>query len=194
MEPSKPLYDNLVFCLDMDGVCCDWPKAAAKLAEVDFSTLEFTGTELHLSSLFPISETEVWKRVEATEGKFWENLEEYPWFKDFYAELTKLGKVIFATSPSRDLNSPSGKAKWLAKRIPDSYRKFQIGKTKELLAGDPRFHRRVLIDDTMEMINAFRAERGTAILFPQPWNTPKDELPEDPALHVLRQIYAMLSE
>lgn len=185
--------NKLTFLLDLDGVCCEWYRSVAKLLDLDPDKLQHkVGQES--PELFDIERDSIWAAIRATKGDLWVNLEPYPWLYDLYDGLKKHGNVCFSTSPGKDPYGLTGKALWIekhfAERVPNFMRKLMVGFPKELLAGNPAFNRRILVDDSPKQCEEFRGQGGTAILFPQPWSV--EDVPEDRVGYVLHEVNKLL--
>lgn len=161
--------------LDLDGVCTTFIDSCIKANNLDPKEIipiwknKFRGV-FSAYKVFGISNSEFWKNVEKTGEEFWSEMGAYPWFKDLYNELSKVGKVYFLTSPSQNPYSLSGKLKWLHKQFNKGFKDYVITPNKELLAAPDSY----LIDDYPENIEKFIEAGGNAFLFPQFWNTEED--------------------
>ena len=106
--------------------------------------------------------------------EFWAARKPYPGAKAFVAALEQFGDVYFASSPTLDPGSSSGKHACIAEHFPRHLRRLFIGACKALLARPDA----VLIDDAdINCIN-FAIEGGKTILFPRPWNPRSNEAGE----------------
>ena len=94
-----------VYC-DLDQVLCAFLKGASKALGKDFTKSD--------------RETR-WKTIANTKG-FWDNLEWMPGSKKLYQRIAKYDPYILSAYSARDVNSPKGKYKWIAKntKIPKS--------------------------------------------------------------------------
>jgi hypothetical protein len=76
--------------------------------------------------------------------------------------------ICLLTSPTKDPNCLAGKADWIQGNMPSFlWRQFLIGPRKYFCAREDS----LLVDDSDEQVNAFRAHGGNAILVPRPWNS-----------------------
>lgn len=161
-----------IIYLDLDGVCTKFIDSCIIANNLDPDKIiplwksNHRGT-FNAYKVFGISNSEFWKKVESAGEEFWSEMGDYPWFKELYNELSKIGKVYFLTSPSQCPSSLSGKLKWLQKHFNKGFKDYVITPYKELLAGPGRY----LIDDFPENIEKFKEAGGNAFLFPQFWNS-----------------------
>lgn len=156
--------------LDMDGTCCDFNKAALEIFDRKDLITDWPKDEYSVSKVLGISNKEFWEVISKKKDNFWSELEEFPWFKDMYKELSKLGEVYFCTSPARDPNCVKGKLMWLQERLGEDFEKYIFIKDKFLLARPDNF----LVDDFEKQCEDFSKSGGNVILFPQPWNSNRD--------------------
>ncbi len=154
----------MIFLLDVDGVLCDFVGGLIKSHGWPITHNEYTSWNHHRT--FGVTDAEMWEPTNS--GKWWLELEPYPWALRLVCQLQKLGEVIFCTSPSLDATCPSQKVQWLRNHGLMHSRKndYQIGPRKELNAKSGA----ILIDDSDSNVTKFREHGGKAILFPQPWN------------------------
>jgi hypothetical protein len=111
--------------------------------------------------------------------KFWRQVPRLTWAKtpkspqfDFLLDRSEalVGRenVFILTSPTKDPECLAGKLEWIHDVLPDwLHRQYLIGPRKYLCARPDT----LLIDDSDEQVNSFRAEGGQALLVPRPWNT-----------------------
>lgn len=98
---------------------------------------------------------------------FWISLNPYWWAHPLHALCKRFDDVIFATAPSLDPHCCSQKIQWLRNhRFMGNTNSFMIGPHKHLMA-----QHAVLIDDSEENVRKFVENGGSAILFPQRWNS-----------------------
>jgi len=154
--------------LDMDGVVADFQCGVYQAFNkpYDYSKLprdyDFWSTWDN-----PPSREEVDARCN---DSFWANL---PWTHDGKQILEAVLKVFsfdqiyLLTVPMLNVESATGKMRWVAMNIPEFYDRTLIGPVpKELLAKPDR----LLIDDHDKYIEAFKAESGQVIQVTRPWN------------------------
>lgn len=176
-----------IIYLDLDGVCTEFINSCIVANNLDPNVIiplwkeKFRG-EFSAYKVFGIKNSEFWKNVEKQGEEFWSEMGTYPWFKELYSELCKIGKVYFLTSPSQSPNSLSGKLKWLQKHFGRGFKDYIITPQKELLATEKSY----LIDDYPENIDKFKTAGGNGVLFPQFWNT-KDEI-EDKVTYIVKML------
>ena len=155
--------------LDMDGVLCDLQPEIGKLfgfREADVERLWRRGQYMIHAGL-DLDEAEVWRRMAAAGEEFWSEMPETPWARKLYDGARALGDVYFATAPTQEPHSASGKLKWLQQFVGDKgMRNFMMGAPKHLCA-KPNV---ALVDDSDENIYAFMKAGGHGVLFPRAWN------------------------
>lgn len=120
----------------------------------------------YLNEILGISLEDFWESVNKQRPRLWETLPEYSWFPRLYTNLSKLGEVVFCTTPTIDPRSVSGKLIWLQHRFGRHFRGYVMTEKKYLLAKEDT----LLVDDDQDNVNKFLAHGGNAILVPQPWN------------------------
>ena len=87
-----------IYC-DMDGVLCNFMKAADKAVGGSFVTTD---------------RDERWNKINQTKN-FWANLEWMPGSKRLYQKIMRYDPYILSAYSGRDPTSRNGKLKWLAK-------------------------------------------------------------------------------
>ena len=148
----------------MDGVLANFVGGIIKSHNLGITHDECDCWDFHRKH--GLTDEQFWSPT--NDGKWWTELEEYPWSKRLVLELRRLGEVIFCTSPSLDATCPSQKVAWLRSTglMHENKNDYQIGGRKELNAGSGA----ILIDDSDSNVEKYRYCGGEAILFPQPWN------------------------
>ena len=136
-----------IYC-DMDGVLCNFMKAADYAAGGSFVTTD---------------SKERWMKINQTRG-FWENLEWMPGAKRLYQKIMKYNPYILSAFSGRDPTSKNGKLKWLAKNT--DFKKSNIllvmRSQKQKYAttnGKPN----VLIDDYIKNIKEWESKGGIGL-------------------------------
>lgn len=148
----------------MDGVCDDWVSPALLAHRSALTRDEITGW---VNEQLGLSMEELWVPIDAQGAEWWENLEPLPWFAKLWEELQHVStEVVICSSPSLSPYAVPGKIRWLHKHIGPRFRDYVFTSKKYLLAKPGN----ILIDDLMHNVGPFRAEGGSAILFPAPWN------------------------
>jgi len=179
------------FC-DMDGVLCDLTGPALRVhGREELAAAWPRGTYL-LSEALQVSEAELWGPIDACGTSFWAELPRLPWAEGLIGILHRLGEVVIASSPTRSHYSAAGKMLWLERHFGGSVAgpmNFMLGARKELLARPGT----VLIDDSDQNVDRFKAAGGNAILVPQPWNRLHDlaAKSEDVLEYLRLQIYRL---
>ena len=156
---------NLIL-LDMDEVLVDFVGGACRLFRADPNRLK-NRPEWDIVpylGLVGLTQNRFWERINLAGEDFWLDLEELPWASDVlelcnqYAE-----RVLIVTTPSTDVDSYSGKVKWLQRRFGRDFKDFCLFSEKELLAKPDR----LLIDDNPDNCAKFVEEGGNSLVCPQ---------------------------
>ena len=125
--------------------------------------------------------------VEFAPGGFWGQIKRHHWadmgVTDWCHELINIcanavGKknVCILTSPVLDPDCAAGKMDWIYKEMPAwLHRQFLIGPCKQFCARPGS----LLIDDCEENVKKFREYGGKGWEFPRPWNSRRDEDPQE---------------
>lgn len=159
----------MIIYLDMDGVVSDAHGAFLKAMGREDLIADY---HVAHAGVFDVnkaagkSAAEMWRDVARGGRALWSKMRELPWARDIYDRLRKVGDVVFLTSPSQDPESLAGKLEWLQRftRKKD-FTDYIMTARKDLLAGPGR----VLVDDRLENVEAFRKAGGKAVLFPASW-------------------------
>lgn len=157
--------------LDMDGVCVDFLGAAMAAQGYDPDIYMARWYEEHPGSLFPeplMEKTafDFFTHEHLHTSDFWAGLVPYPWFEHLYAELGRLGHVVFLTAPTGAPGCVSGKHEWLIDQFGRDFHDFIFTRHKQRLAHPNAY----LVDDMPFNIAPFNDRDGNGILFPQIWN------------------------
>ena len=184
-----------VIYLDLDGVCTDFISAGAVAIGQDPAQVlarwarDFKG-EFRVHVVMGTERGEFWQALDDAGEVFWVELEEYPWFKELYDALSNLAPVIFLSSATRAPSCLSGKLKWLQARFGRKFRDYIFTAHKQQLASPSA----LLVDDYERNVEGFLGAGGSAVLFPQPWNSNHDiEDRLEYALAQAREWYAGLA-
>jgi len=180
------MKNNITFMLDMDGVCCDWVRAALKSLGKEEFIDNWTPGVKGIEELTGMTKSLFWAELEALGSKWWRDLEEYTWFWELHKTLKESGKVVFCTSPNLDPSSLKGKVGWLQDRFGKHFRDYIIT-NKKFYVASPNI---VLVDDNDKQCHNFRALGGKTILFPQLWNATAfdEEAQKNKILYVKKMI------
>jgi len=157
---------KLKFCLDMDGVCCDWVSAALRTLGREEFIDNWTPGIKGIEALTGKPKSIFWTELESQGSQWWRDLEEYTWFRELYDLLASEGDVVFCTSPNLDPSSLKGKVGWIQDRFDKFFRDYIITNQKYHVAGPNT----VLVDDNDKQCANFKKHGGEYILFPQLWN------------------------
>ncbi|MBO6702868.1 MAG: hypothetical protein JJ921_11035 [Pseudomonadales bacterium] len=178
--------------LDMDGVCVDFMGAAIKANGFPPDESLARWLEEHPGSLFPEAIFERSPMAFFTHEyiqteEFWANLTPFDWFDDLYAELNRLGHVVFLTAPTGSPGCVSGKHHWLIERFGTDFHDFIFTRHKNRLAHNNAY----LIDDMAFNTEPFSERDGHGILFPQIWNELNHV--DNPVPHVITELEKKLA-
>ena len=161
-----------VIYLDLDGVCTDFVSAGALAnGQTPAEVLgkwerEFEG-EFRPYVVMGVAREEYWQAIDDAGEAFWIGLQQYPWFTELYQALSDLAQVVFLSSATRAPSSLSGKLKWLQARFGRKFRDYIFTAHKQQLASPSA----LLVDDYERNVEGFLEAGGSAVLFPQPWNS-----------------------
>lgn len=151
--------------LDMDGVLANFMEAALRAHGLDPQTLVWPPGAVSYASVMGIEKSHFWPPIDGTSG-FWERLEPYPWIDDLLRACRQVTEnIALLSTPSPAPGAWSGKRTWQRRHLPDC--ELILCRSKHFLATPSR----VLIDDTDEKIDKWRAAGGHGIVFPQLWNS-----------------------
>lgn len=156
--------------LDMDGVLVDFFNACLLIHGCTKWNEENWPQEWDIPGVIGLSHNEFWKPID---DHFWENVVELyghaPALIKFLAE--RQIKPCLLTSPS--IGGATGKQLFIKKHLPEFFRekRYLIGPAKEFCAGPDT----LLIDDYDKNCRVFQEAGGSAIVFPQPWNSMRGE-------------------
>ena len=166
----------MIIYLDLDGVGVAFVERACRVHGRVFDEGSWPAGEYDIAKVLGIDDDEFWEVIHRQGVDFWRGLEPYPWFERLYAELQRLGRVYFVTSPTDSSHSAAGKMLWLKDRFGRGFREFLITRCKYLLSSAGC----ILIDDSDRNIEAFeRNGRGKGLLFPQIWNSAYEHINSD---------------
>jgi 5'(3')-deoxyribonucleotidase len=152
--------------LDMDGVISDFVTAALALHGREDAVADWPVGEWHVSKALGISSSQFWREINLQGHAFWAELPAYSWMDELVEKIREYAPFTILSSPSLVPECLSGKVWWLQQHFAKGFRDFLIGPHKHHCAKPDV----VLIDDSDENVQRFRAHGGQAILFPQVWN------------------------
>ena len=154
--------------LDVDGVLANFAGAVQKLFKKDEPI-----TRWNMFEDWGMTVDEFWGTIDADGEKFWADMEPYPWIDRMLDLVHASDEFVLWSSPSRSPHCYSGKRKWV-----DKY----VGKSTHLVLSSKKWlgarSDRMLIDDSVGNTNSFSAYGGYTFLFPQPWNTLANRVPD----------------
>ena len=151
--------------VDLDGVLCNFVQGACDAWDMPnpYTKPEnFGNFDIAKASGIP---TELfWKKCSGHE--FWANLPKHDDADEILSRLPG-DDVAFLTANSADPFSASGKLAWVKRHYYSFRRRVIITPAKHFIAHSNA----LLIDDRDQNCEEFRAEGGSAILLPRPWNS-----------------------
>lgn len=171
--------------IDLDGVLVDFFNAALKLHGAPHLADNWPAGEWDMPKVIGIGKGDFWRAIDDAGPLWWASLASYAWVAQLLTLAESVAPFTIATSPSLSPNSYMGKALWLNENIRldgRSRRNWMLGESKHLLARPGT----VLIDDNDIQCRKFVEAGGSAIIFPQPWNTGHGH--HSPMVHVERML------
>lgn len=158
----------MIIFLDVDGVLANFVAGACAAHERSESeTLAgWPRGTYDIVDVWGMTQEEFWSPIDAAGEDFWAELPLLPHAHDLVDGLSRLGRVVLLTSPSKHPGSHSGKCMWIQKHFGREHREYLIGPAKSSCA-----HRdAVLVDDYDRNVDDFVKHGGWGILFPRIWN------------------------
>jgi len=170
---------NFEVYLDIDGVLGDfWGMVAKMLGRP--GVIPTMDDRDHRKEIYGMDLDDMWGMIDEMGPAFWSEMELYPWTHDLVDIASKIGSMCILSSPSEHPSSAAGKVEWMSKHFGPKYgnergafRDFILTTHKERCINH-RGHS-ILIDDRKPVCAKYREAGGTAILFPQPWNSKEPE-------------------
>ena len=150
----------MLYIIDMDGVLVDFAAGVCALFGSPLPGSGDAGKRVH--EYLGIPSRVMWDRIDEAGERFWHELRPTPFASDLVALLRARGEIFIASSPSLSPGCAAGKIGWLQSRFGRHFRGYAITPAKHLLSAPGR----VLIDDSAENVDAFRAGGGEGILVP----------------------------
>lgn len=162
----------MIVFLDVDEVLVDFIGAACRVHGVSREEMNAYRTDWDIRG--PISrclctdpdfmtEAEFWEPIDAKGVAFWSELEKFPWADDLVRLVEEeVDEWYLVTSPSQKSHSSIGKLLWIQTNFGIEFNRLFLCHHKSLLAAPNR----VLIDDRISNVTQFRANGGSAILYP----------------------------
>lgn len=169
-----------VVLLDMDGVIADFFTAVCELYGQDlkeykakmpweYAVHKWISEIANPEKPYTLTYKHTAKSIDSESG-FWYKIPKYPWTNQLASMLFSIDFDIYiCSSPSIHKRACDEKLMWLNFHTPHFTinHSFVFTNHKYLLAKPHH----ILIDDSDEVVDKFRAHGGRTILFPQPWNT-----------------------
>lgn len=178
--------------LDMDGVLVDFVGGVLELFGVDHDQLYrvWPVNQHPFHEELGVKEDEFYERINANNGKMWENLKPYPFATWFYETCKSIAETTILSSPA-GADSAAGKIRFLQRWTGNPLFNDYILTSKKKMCASPNC---ILIDDKNENVEEFRKAGGNAILFPQRWNNRhKLAAKREPVTMVLKELQALVS-
>ena len=181
------MIEGPIVLLDMDGVICNF------IGGVLHSLREHPTIKLPPKLIYNkwnawnfhqqigISDNDFWGVTK--QPNWWLNLPSYSWATELIDGIRSFGAhILFTSSPSLDSACVSQKIDWLRDYgfMAEHANDYHFGPHKYMMAKHPQT---VLVDDSVDNVNAFKACGGKAILFPAPWNTREAQNPYQTSIH-----------
>lgn len=198
-SPANPALADLprfdIVFLDMDDVLCEWMVHAVKLHDRSLDRIKHSqawkpGDGRDVYEILGYSKQQFWGKIDESPS-FWRDLPKTAWFKDLINIAHSLSESVqVLTKPHNHEHCYSGKHKWWAEHLCGWGIRLILAEDKSLLAAPGR----LLIDDRDENCEAFRAAGGSAILFPQHWNSAHDKAPFGPLFYLAQELAKLAAE
>lgn len=185
-SPALPHFD--VVFLDLDETLVSWMAPALSKHKTDLQRVirEYRwnpGDGRKVYEILGMTKTKFWSPIDE-DPNFWHGLPKLP-HCDMLVKLAQSisDAVCILSSPHNHENCFAGKHEWIKQHLPASVGTV-LAKQKHLLAAPGR----LLIDDQDDKVNAFRSAGGSAILFPQHWNSAHDKAPFGPLFYLAQEL------
>lgn len=160
------MFDQIA--LDMDGVLVDWISDAMRVHGHVYEPATYPCGLYEVERHLGLDASAFWKAIDAAPD-FWQQLQPLPWLDRLLEwSVNHAASVIVLSSPSYHPSSWSGKREWHLRHIAPRWPKVRL--VLDQVKGERAKPGRLLIDDHVVNIEAWRRGGGEAWLFPQPWN------------------------
>lgn len=156
--------------IDIDGVLGDLVTAAVTLhgRQDILAPGAWPRGVYQIEDALGITTAEFWSVIEEQGTAFWAEIKPYPWMPHLVAAARRIVDDVYLISkPSHHPYSTSGKHRWIRKYFGEQFGDYILTPHKYRCAGPGK----LLIDDCERNCLDWQARGGSAILFPQPWNT-----------------------
>lgn len=155
--------------LDLDGVLVDFYASALPIHGCPDLYLDPKNLgKYRAQEILGLSNPDFWEPLDANPD-FWSTIPKTPEADAIVAiaeETFGMENCGILTAPNRNPRCFTGKIAWVEKYYPQLASRIIFAHCKGFCAGPGS----VLLDDSDEMINEFRASGGSAITVPRPWN------------------------
>lgn len=154
--------------VDMDGVAADFVAGACEVHNQDPATATHWNWFASWDGDHPMTQEEFWNPINARGESFWRHLKVLPGIQTTLDQLEEYNVPWrFLTSCADGRGCYEGKREWAREHFGHKAASELIATTHKGVLAAPG---RLLIDDKMANVEAFEANGGDAILWPQPWN------------------------
>jgi len=179
--------------LDMDEVITDFTQGALILHGFSVEDLEKVRTPGSWDINTPLGLTpgQFWRPINEAGEQFWTDLEPLPWAHEVVDIVESLfpEEWYIASSPSWQIDSRTGKIKWLQNFFGKQFDRFVLTPHKHLMAHSGS----VLIDDRDYNVEKFREAGGHSIVFPTRGNSLHLKS-QDPMTHLITELETLLEK
>ena len=158
----------MIIVLDMDGVMCDFVGQACEwFGYTDPYTDKANRGNPNLNDIFGIS-LGIFDSMFGN-SCFWSSMQPMPDWEIMSSAIREPGYKVIVASHTTVKNSQAynGKMRWVEKHAPWVDDVVLSANSKQLLVGEDH----ILIDDSDDIVAAWRCAGGPAILIPRPWNS-----------------------
>lgn len=146
--------------LDMDGVLCDFRKAACKIHQRMDIYNHWPEGQSNIAKVLGMCDRKFWEPIDRS-PTFWLTVEPTPWFDELIHLVQDFGTFTIVTNPSNRAGAAANKITWLHAYLGHNFCDYFIGHQKYLMAKHG-----ILIDDSHLNFLKFKMAGGNGILFP----------------------------
>jgi 5'(3')-deoxyribonucleotidase len=158
--------------LDMDGVLADFTTGFCRWRNISDMPAHHQTTWSGVCDHAGFAPDQMDLVLRQASASFWATLPVFPWAQDLVAICLGYGQVRILTAAVASEEAVTGKMRWLDKHFSHLTSRAIFCREKYLLARSSA----VLIDDHDEQLDKFQEHGGAAIVFPQPWNTGREQI------------------
>lgn len=179
--------------LDLDGVIFSAEKSMCKLFNSDLSHENWPDQDWRVFKVLGITKDEFWKEVDKGGWEFWAEIEKYSWTDELIELIKEFDRNFhILTAPTRNPECSKGKIIAIQKLLGWDFRNHIVAPS-----GAKRFCAapgRILIDDRISNVQDWNSHSGYGLLFPQPWNMNKDQIPENRVDYIREKLLYLREE